>query len=137
MKNMSILSRISEKEIAATARSIWAETSNADQIANESLKIINQSYRRQFNFFSGRSSKWLLGGLFYILGYRYSETRKQKELANKIGTTEMTIRDSYRSWLKTFPDLFVDVIGKMADDQSLKYFILIDLAKTRNYQVKI
>jgi hypothetical protein len=30
-------------------------------------------------------------------------------------------------WLRTFPELFVDVIGKMASDQNLKYYVLVDL----------
>ncbi|MCL5876456.1 MAG: hypothetical protein M1540_01430 [Candidatus Bathyarchaeota archaeon] len=126
---MSVLSRIPKEEIIVASHVLWDNKSIADQVAKESIQIINQTYKRKFSFFNGRKSKWVVGGLFYLLGYRYGSVKKQGELADKLGTSDTTIRDSYRLWLKTFPDLFVDVIGKMANDQNLKYFVLVDLKK--------
>jgi hypothetical protein len=57
--------------------------------------------------------------------------KKQIELACKIGTTDVTIRKYYRQWLISFPDLFGDVIGKLAQHESLKYFVLLDLKQKK------
>lgn len=43
----------------------------------------------------------------------------------------MTVRTSYRSWLKEFPDLFLDVIGKFAEHSNLRYFVLLELGQTK------
>jgi hypothetical protein len=124
---MSVLSRIPKEEIILASRILWGNRKIADQIVEDSVQIINQTYQRKFSFFNGRKSKWVVSGLFYLLGYRYGLVKKQSELADKLGTSDTTIRDSYRLWLKTFPDLFVDVIGKMASDQNLKYYVLVEL----------
>ncbi len=126
---MDTLKRIPFEEVLAASHILWTSKSLADQIALDSLEIINKSYRRKFSFFSGRRSTWIVGGLLYLLSYRYDSVKKQKELADVLGTTDGTIRDSYRLWLKTFPDLFMDVIGKFANDEKLRYFVRIDLIK--------
>ena len=72
-----------------------------------------------------------MGGLFYLLGFRYNDVKKQIELACKLGTTDVTIRKSYREWLVSFPDLFADVIGKLAQHESLRYFVLLDLKQKK------
>jgi hypothetical protein len=126
---MSVLNRIPKEEIIVASRILWANRTVADQIAHDSVQIINQTYKRKFSFYNGRKIKWVMSGLFYLLGYRYGLVKKQCELADKLGTSDTTVRDSYRLWLKTFPDLFVDVIGKMATDQNLKYYVLVDFRK--------
>jgi transcription initiation factor TFIIIB Brf1 subunit/transcription initiation factor TFIIB len=124
---MSILRRISADEVFAAANTIWLDKSIATTIASSAVKIINQTYTRRFEFFSGRSSKYLVGGLFFLLGYRHCSIKKQNELAHQLGTTEVTIRLSYRKWLETFPDLFLDVINKFTENKSLRVFVLLDL----------
>ena len=126
---MCILQRISTEEIQFVAHIVWADKRIANTIAQETSQIINQTYKRKFAFFNGKSSKNIVGGLFYILGYRHDSIKKQKELAGLLGTTEMTIRASYHKWLQAFPDLFYDVIGKFAKDKNLRYFVLLDLNK--------
>ncbi len=93
------------------------------------MKLLTSHIGGKFSFFSGRRSTWIVGGLLYLLSYRYDSVKKQNELADVLGTTDGTIRDSYRLWLKTFPDLFMDVIGKFANDEKLRYFVRIDLIK--------
>jgi hypothetical protein len=88
---------------------------------------MNQTYRRKFAFFNGKSAKSIVGGLFYLLGYRHDVVKKQNELADQLGTTDVSIRVSYRKWLETFPDLFLDVIGKFASITALRSFVLLDL----------
>jgi transcription initiation factor TFIIIB Brf1 subunit/transcription initiation factor TFIIB len=130
---MSTLRRISVDEVFAAANTLWLDKSIAATIASSALQIINQTYTRRFEFFSGRSSKYLVGGLFFLLGYRYCAIKKQKELAHQLGTTEVTIRLSYRKWLETFPDLFLDVINKFAENKNFRVFVLLDL-KQRLHQ---
>jgi transcription initiation factor TFIIIB Brf1 subunit/transcription initiation factor TFIIB len=126
---MDSFKRVQLKEVLALSHFLWADKLVADKIAFEAAEIINQAYTRKSAFFNGRRSTWIAGGLLYLLSYRFNSIKNQKELADKLGTTDNTIRDAYRQWLKTFPDLFLDVIGKFANDDKLCYFILIDLKK--------
>ncbi len=125
-------------EVSVAAHAVWFDKSIADEITWETVRIINQTYTRKFSFFSGKSSKCLVGGLFYLLGYRYDAIKKQNELADALGTSDVSIRVSYRKWLETFPDLFLDVIGKFGTNSVLRTFVLLDLkqsllrSKTKN-----
>ena len=125
-------------EVSVAAHAVWFDKSIADKITWETVRIINQTYTRKFSFFSGKSSKCLVGGLFYLLGYRYDAIKKQNELADTLGTSDVSVRVSYRKWLETFPDLFLDVIGKFGTNSVLRTFVLLDLkqsllrSKTKN-----
>ncbi len=124
---LRMIDRISLDELSAAAQLVWLDKVVARKVALGSFSILNQVYKRKVTFYSGRRARGLVGGLFYLLGFRYGDVRKQNELADKLGTTDVTIRMSYRKWLVEFPDLFEDVIGMMAQDENLKYFVLIDL----------
>ena len=124
---MSVLRRIPVDEVSVVAHNIWMDKLVANAIASEASQIINQAYARKFAFFNGKSSKCLVGGLFYLLGFRYDAIKKQNELADQLGTTDVTIRISYRKWLETFPDLFLDVINKFGSNKDLRYYVLLDL----------
>ncbi|MBN1244474.1 hypothetical protein JXA31_02655 [Candidatus Bathyarchaeota archaeon] len=113
---MSIPSRLSSEVIEA-AKTIWPDQVIAEKITANALEIIANVNKSNFVFFSGKSSRGLIGGLFYLLGFRYDAAKKQTELAEKLGTTDVTIRDSYRKWLNEFPDLFRDVIGKFEENE--------------------
>jgi len=124
---MNALNRIAISEVSDAAQAIWPQKNVSETIASETVKILNQTYKRKFSFFNGKSQRFLVGGLFYLLGYRHDAVRRQRELANILGTSDVTIRKAYRSWLETFPDLFLDVISKMAADKELRYYVLLDL----------
>jgi transcription initiation factor TFIIIB Brf1 subunit/transcription initiation factor TFIIB len=121
---MCLFKRIPIEDVKAAAHVIWADSELADQIAKETILIINKTFYRKFSFFNGRRSKSLVGGLFYLLSYRYDAVKKQNELADALGTTDVSIRVSYRLWLETFPDLFVDVIAKFAQAKDLRSYVL-------------
>ena len=118
---LSILNRLSSDVIAA-AKTIWSDQVMAEKIASSALEIITIASKRNFAFFSGKSFRGLVGGLFYLLGFRYDAAKKQKALAGQLGTTDVTIRASYRKWLEEFPDLFADVSDKIATNNNLSYF---------------
>jgi transcription initiation factor TFIIIB Brf1 subunit/transcription initiation factor TFIIB len=126
---LGILNRISSDEVYIAARTVWFNKQISNRIADNTLEIIAKTSKRKFSFFNGKTSRGLVGGLFYLLGYRYDVVKNQKELADRLGTTDVTIRASYRSWLETFPDLFSDVISKLAQDQNLRYYVLTDLKR--------
>lgn len=111
----------------AASHTVWSNKEIADTIGQETIKIVKQAYKRKIVFFNGKSSRCIVGGLFYLLGFRYAVVKRQRKLADILGTSDVTIRKSYRQWLETFPDLFVDVIGKIAADKDLKYYVLLDL----------
>jgi len=130
VKRVSLLRRIPLDEISFAAHAVWYDKSIADKITSETMRILNQTYARKFVFFNGKSSKSIVGGLFYLLSYRYNAIKKQNELANQLGTTDVSIRVSYRKWLETFPDLFLDVIAKFASISALRSFVLLDLKQS-------
>jgi hypothetical protein len=129
---MKAMFRVAPEEVFAAANCIWRDKTTAIRIASDTMAIINIVKAKKSGFFSGRSGKHVVGGLFYLLGCRYGSMKRQKELADALGTSDVTIRDAYRRWLSEFPDLFEDVIDKFAEDSNLKYFVLHNLNKTEN-----
>ena len=123
---------LSFEEIYAAAKIIWGDKATAERITVQANSILNQAKKRKPSLFFGRRATVIIGGLFYLLSYRENKAIKQKELALKIGTSEMTIRASYRRWLLSFPDLFSDVASIMAQDYNLKYFVLSAYKKNQD-----
>ena len=119
---MSILDRLSS-QVTAAAKTVWSEQVTAEKIAAKALEIIANAHKSKFAFFSGKSSRGLIGGLFYLLGFRYHAAKKQKELAEKLGTTDVTIRASYRKWLEECPDFFADISDKIINNNNQGYFV--------------
>jgi transcription initiation factor TFIIIB Brf1 subunit/transcription initiation factor TFIIB len=119
--NLNIPDRLSS-EVATAARAVWSDQILAEKIASSASELITNANKSKFSFFSGKSSRGLLGGLFYLLGFRYGAEKKQKELAEKLGTTDVTIRASYRKWLEEFPDLFTDVKDKITNSNNCNHF---------------
>ena len=96
-----ILRRIGKEDMLLFAQKTWqSQRQVADFMASEALSVICETYRTNPTFFSGKSTKGIVGGLFYLLGHRYSSIKTQKEIARSLNTTEMTIRASYREWMK-------------------------------------
>jgi transcription initiation factor TFIIIB Brf1 subunit/transcription initiation factor TFIIB len=93
------LNRIGKEEILSLAQKIWpSQDKVAAEIASEALAIIREKYETDPTFFSGKSTKRILGGLFYLLGQRYGNLRTQREIAISLSTTEVTMRASCREW---------------------------------------
>ena len=130
MKRLSLLRRIASNEIAIAAHAIWLDKSIADRIAVDTVQSINQTYCRKIAFFGGKSSKCLVGGFFYLLGYRHNAIKKQSEIADQLHSSDVSIRVAYRKWIETFPDLFLDVITKFTANIALQPYVLIDLKQS-------
>jgi transcription initiation factor TFIIIB Brf1 subunit/transcription initiation factor TFIIB len=53
-------------------------------------KIIDEAYKRNRVFFSGKSKRGIIAGLFYCLDRSLGSFKTQKEIARSLNTTEMT-----------------------------------------------
>lgn len=105
------------QEITAAAHLLWPNKKTAGKITLNVVEIINQVCKRKFSFYNGKSLRCIVGGLFYLLGFRYDDPKKQREIAIALQITVESIRSSYKKWLKEFPDLFPDVTAKLADQE--------------------
>jgi transcription initiation factor TFIIIB Brf1 subunit/transcription initiation factor TFIIB len=90
----------------AFANKIWRDQpKTAETMSLKASKIIREAYRRNRLFFSGKSKRGVVAGLFYCLGRSLGSFKTQREIAKSLKTTEMTVRASSRDWSKQFPDL--------------------------------
>lgn len=89
---------------------LWPEKSIAEKIIADAVEIISRTCQRNFSFYNGKSIKHILAGLFYSLGFRYDDPKKQREICVVFQITDVTVRAFYKQWLKEFPDMFQDVI---------------------------
>ena len=105
----SIFYRIHSEKITSAARIVWINQKIANDIAQSSLQILAKASKQNLRFFCGKSPKCILGGLFYILGFRFNSTITQREIADLLCTTEDSIRKSYKRWLIEFPQFFADI----------------------------
>jgi transcription initiation factor TFIIIB Brf1 subunit/transcription initiation factor TFIIB len=98
--------RITDEYIAAIANKIWQDQpKTAETVSLKASKIIHTAYRRNSLFFSGKSNRGVVAGLFYCLGLSLGSFKTQREIARSLNTTEMTVRASLRDWPNHFPDL--------------------------------
>jgi transcription initiation factor TFIIIB Brf1 subunit/transcription initiation factor TFIIB len=97
--------RLSYKKILAYASKLWHDQATAKAIATEASQIIHAVNKRNRVFFSGKSEKGLLSGLFYLLSIKNNAKKTQRELARSLNTNDVTVRAFYRDWLKIYPEL--------------------------------
>jgi hypothetical protein len=119
--------------ILLKAHVLWPEKSIAEKIVADVVKIISQTCQRNFSFYNGKALKCILAGLFYILGFRYGDPKKQREICVVFQITDVTVRAFYKQWLKEFPDMFQDVI-KILDQKPCHCMIGSDYNKRRRSQ---
>jgi len=97
-----ILNRIGKQEILSLAQKIWqSQNQVATEIASETLTVIRERCQTDPTFFSGKSAKGIVGGLFYLLGQQCGSIRTQRQIAIGLNTTEVTIRTSSREWAQS------------------------------------
>jgi len=106
------------QEITILSQTLWSNKKISRKITIDVIKIMNQVYRKNFLFCNGKSWRCPLGGLFYLLGYRYNDPKRQKEIAHTLQTTEVSIRIYYKQWLRDFPELFQDITEKISKRDS-------------------
>jgi transcription initiation factor TFIIIB Brf1 subunit/transcription initiation factor TFIIB len=113
------LRQLNHTDILNHTSKIWEEQEpTAHAIASETARIINEAIEKAPSFFWGKSRKWILGGLFYLLGRRIGVAKTQKQIARCLDTDEMTIRDSYREWLGHFPEFWFETTARPKESHS-------------------
>jgi transcription initiation factor TFIIIB Brf1 subunit/transcription initiation factor TFIIB len=101
--------RLSPEHVLVAAIAVWPnQLSVAADVSTRASKIIQVAHGKSPSFFSGKSERGILSGLFYQLEVNAANTKTQKEIATALGTTEMTTRASCRDWLDCFPEFFRD-----------------------------
>jgi transcription initiation factor TFIIIB Brf1 subunit/transcription initiation factor TFIIB len=105
------LRRLTLIDVLNYASRIWkGQELVAKTIASETVKIIREAHEKQPSFFWDKSRKWLLGGLFYLIGKKTNVPKTQNQIAKCLDTGEITIRDSYREWLRHFPEFWPETM---------------------------
>ena len=105
--NIDDLRRLTLIDVLNYASKIWkGQELVAKTITSETVTIIREAHEKGPSFFRGKSRKWLLGGLFYLIGKKINVPKTQKQMAKCLGTDEITIRDSYQEWLMHFPEFW-------------------------------
>lgn len=119
----AILKRIPGDVTASAAKAVWQNPQNAADIAADALHVLAAASKANLRFFNGKAPKCLLSGLFYLLGFRHGTVRTQREIADFLCTTEASVRTSYKSWLREFPEFFTDVVVKLPWTASASLFL--------------
>jgi hypothetical protein len=130
-KNHSV-KRLSSKQVLSYSSMLWQDKpSMAKLIAAQASQIIQAVNKKRHNFFSGKSEKGLLSGMFYLLSLKNNAIKTQREIARSLNTTDVTVRVSYRKWLEEFPDIFSDIAGILAEDEKIGLFVPSNHGKRR------
>jgi len=95
------------------ARRVWVDQEIANAVGINALQILIQASRLKLRFFGGKAPRCILGGLFYILGFRFRAVKTEKEIAECLCITDVSVRKSYNNWLNEFPQYFTDVKSKL------------------------
>lgn len=99
--------RLSSAKVLSYASTIWQDHPlMAELMATETSHVFRIIHKRRQNYFSGKSKKRLLSGIFYLLGKKNKAMKTQREIARGLSTSEATVRASYRDYIANFPDLF-------------------------------
>jgi hypothetical protein len=99
--------RLSHSQIMSHASKIWGpQRSETDLIIRETAEIISLVKKRKSGFFSGKSEKGILSGIFYLLAMKNRILIAQRQIARRLDTTDVTVRGSYHDWIDNFPEFF-------------------------------
>jgi len=110
--NNDDLRRLSLIDVLKYASKIWrGEELVAKTMTSETVRIIREAHEKVPSFFWDKSRKWLLGGLFYLIGKKLNVAKTQKQIAKCLETDERTIRNSYQEWLWNFPEFWPETMA--------------------------
>lgn len=99
--------RLSHSQIMSHASKIWGpQRSETILITGETAEIISIVKKRKNVFFSGKSEKSILSGIFYLLALKNRILITQRQIARRLDTTDVTVRASYHDWIDNFPEFF-------------------------------
>lgn len=119
--------RITPKQVARAVRALPFPKDKKHEIFQISIELIEKAYRKSPTFFCGKKAYRIIGGLLYLLSFKYCRNystnypggkpipvgripqltiaHKLNFLSPKNAFCSVTIRNGYRDWLKLFPEL--------------------------------
>ena len=121
--------RITPKQISRAVHKLSFSKDKKHDILQEAVSLVEKSYKKNKFFFCGKSPLRIIGGLMYLLSFKYC---KEKFTMRSVGQelvylskgiiTEPTIRKGYRDWIKIFPELekYVEEYNKKKDLQKIR-----------------
>jgi transcription initiation factor TFIIIB Brf1 subunit/transcription initiation factor TFIIB len=95
---MSIVKRLPREKIAEAKMLLMSV--NLEDKLEEVLSIIEKAYGEKPWLLSGRTAAGLLSGLIYLIARQNGARLTQREIAQALITTELTVRNSCRIWKK-------------------------------------
>lgn len=99
--------RLTSAQVMSYASKVWGpQQSVSTLITAETVQIIHFVKNRKHVFFSGKSEKGILSGIFYLLAMKNRIPITQRQIARRLSTTDVTVRASYRDWIENFPEFF-------------------------------
>jgi hypothetical protein len=109
-----VCKRISPKIVFDVSHKIFHNNLSKHEIHSisvKAIKIINCADKKNRIFFCGKTKRFLLSGLFYILAVENNTPLSQhficvQLLDSEYELTELSIRKAYRYWLKNYSYLF-------------------------------
>jgi hypothetical protein len=87
---------------------VTPDPTTAESLTEETLKIIKTIHLENRIFFSGKSEKGFLSGLFYLIGIKNEAGKTQREITRKLNTNNVTARTFHRDWLNIHPELCME-----------------------------
>jgi len=110
---VSLIRHLSLVDALTAAYQICDDGQVAIKMVTHATAILKEAHETDPRFFNGKTTRSTIGGLFYLLGFRLYTHAHQKKIAYVLGTSDTSIRESYRRWLKTFPNAFADVTERL------------------------
>jgi hypothetical protein len=105
--NNDDLRRLGVADVLNYSSRIWRGQDHvAEMMTSETVRILRKAHEKTPTFFRDKSKKWVLGGLFYLVGRKMNAAKTQKHIARCLDTDEMTIKNSYREWFRHFPEFW-------------------------------
>lgn len=102
-----VCQRINPKIVFEMGHKIFSgDKRKLHELLVEAVRRINYADDKNRIFFCGRPHKTILAGLFYLLGHEFGAAVTMCHIRSSISINEASIRNSYRHWLETFPELF-------------------------------
>ena len=104
--------RITPKQIAKAIHKLPFPNVKIHNVLKEAINLVEKSYKKDKIFFCGKSSLRIIGGLMYLLSFKYCKEKFTQPLVgdrlsylSRGSHAEMTIREGYKDWIKIFPEL--------------------------------
>ena len=107
--------RITPKQLAKAIHTLSFPEEKKHDVLLEAISLVEKAYEKKPPFFCGKGAYRIIGGLLYLLSFKYCKTHlslrrvaADLDYLSKIKTTnEVTIRLGQHDWRKLLPEIIV------------------------------